>query len=233
MSISQAVIFAAGRGTRMLPLTEHIPKPLISVAGKNLLEWKMHALPLDVREVVLVVGYLGDAIRAYFGEAYEGRRIRYVTQRELNGTMGALLVARDVLDDRFLVMNGDDLYAPEAIRETMDHDRAVLVMEIENEERGGEMVPTEDGMFFEKIIEPRHLMKHGYVNTGLYALRKDILEEEPVLVDGKTSEYGLPQTLASVASKKQVRLVRTANWFQVTVPEDLERAAEFARTFLS
>ncbi len=106
--ITQAVILAAGKGTRMLPLTLTRPKPLQEVLGKNLLEWKLSALPDSITEVIFIIGYQGEQIRAFFGDRWEGRAIFYAEQQELNGSAGALLCAKDLLRGRFLVMMGDD-----------------------------------------------------------------------------------------------------------------------------
>jgi len=114
-AITQAVILAAGKGTRMLPLTETRPKPMQEVSGKNLIEWKLAALPEAIRDVVIVVGYQGEQIREFFGDMWHGRSIRYVVQEKLNGTAGALWSARNLLHGRFLVLMGDDLYAKEDI----------------------------------------------------------------------------------------------------------------------
>src|SRR3989338_10703547 len=91
----QAVILAAGKGTRMLPLTETRPKPMQMVAGKNLIEWKLEALPDAVSDVIIVIGHQGELIKEYFGDSWKGRLIRYATQKELNGTAGALWAARE------------------------------------------------------------------------------------------------------------------------------------------
>ena len=109
-SCSTAVILAAGRGKRMLPLTDFLPKPLVDVKGKNLIEWKLLALPGTVTDIVLVVGYQGEQIRNFFGDTWQGRNIRYAEQKELNGTAGALWSAKDLLSGKFLVLMGDDLY---------------------------------------------------------------------------------------------------------------------------
>ena len=69
----QAVILAAGKGTRMLPLTVNAPKPMQEVLGKNLLELKIEALPDEVDEVIMVIGYLGNMIRDFFGDEYGGK----------------------------------------------------------------------------------------------------------------------------------------------------------------
>ena len=71
----QAVILAAGHGTRMDELTTAVPKPMLEVAGKPLLEYKLDALPDHIDEVVLIVGYLGNVIRQHFGALYGKQRI--------------------------------------------------------------------------------------------------------------------------------------------------------------
>ena len=111
----QAVILAAGRGTRMNELTTAVPKPMLDVAGKPLLEYKLDALPDFVEEVVLIIGYKGDVIQAHFGDLYNGKRILYVEQETMNGTAGALWCAKDLFHERFLVMMGDDIYMKEDV----------------------------------------------------------------------------------------------------------------------
>src|SRR3990167_11171308 len=105
----QAVILAAGRGTRMVELTGEIPKPMLPVGGRPLLEYKLDAMPDEIDEVILVVGYQGSVIRKHFGERYGNKRIQYVEQKELNGTAGALWSAPPPFPHRFLLLIGDDI----------------------------------------------------------------------------------------------------------------------------
>ena len=222
----QAVILAAGKGTRMLPLTETRPKPMQEVLGKNLIEWKLEALPEAIKDVVIVIGYQGDQIRDYFGDTWNGRTIRYAMQSELNGTAGALWAARDVLCERFLVMMGDDLYAKEDIARILNHDWAIGAAEVEHKEVGGEIFLGPDGTFA-GMNEERHFVERGLMNTGLYMLAKKIFTHDLVPVGGSSSEYGLPHTVAVIAKTTPVSVVKATKWLQVTTPEDLKRAEEF------
>lgn len=74
----RAVILAAGEGKRMRPLTEKIPKPMLQVLGRPLLEHIFDSLPDAVDEVILGIGYLGGQIKAHFGSSFGGCKIRYV-----------------------------------------------------------------------------------------------------------------------------------------------------------
>lgn len=222
----QAVILAAGKGRRMLPLTEDLPRPLQRVAGKTLLEWKLEALPGFIDEVILVVGYREERIREYIGSRWKGKRVHYAVQQTLDGTMGALRAAREMIEGRFLVLMGDDLYGSEDITKMVTYEWAIGVMPIMRQKISGEIIPRSDGSFH-RVIEEPHYVEQGFMNTGMYMLQSDVLHSSPVRV-GTTNEFGLPHTLAAFAQINNipVALVSVAKWFQVTTPEDLHRAEE-------
>jgi UDP-N-acetylglucosamine diphosphorylase / glucose-1-phosphate thymidylyltransferase / UDP-N-acetylgalactosamine diphosphorylase / glucosamine-1-phosphate N-acetyltransferase / galactosamine-1-phosphate N-acetyltransferase len=222
----QAVILCAGKGTRMLPLTEAVPKPMQIVAGKNLIEWKLEALPPEVKEAVLVIGYLGEQIREHFGDTWKGKAIRYVVQKELNGTAGALLSAKEILGERFLVMMGDDLYDRNDIAKLIASEWGICVQEVHQKEIGGEMLVDNAGNFV-GMREERHFVEYGLANTGLYMLRHEILNIPPVPIGGSSTEFGLPHTVAVIAKHTPVTLIKTQHWMQISKPDDLMRAEEF------
>ncbi|MFB6283485.1 MAG: bifunctional sugar-1-phosphate nucleotidylyltransferase/acetyltransferase [Halobacteria archaeon] len=103
----KAVVLAAGEGTRMRPLTYTRPKPMLPVAGTPLLERVMDAAYEHVDGYVVVVGYRSGDIHNYFGDSYRNKKIEYVEQGERAGTADAIEVAADVVDERFVVLNGD------------------------------------------------------------------------------------------------------------------------------
>jgi NDP-sugar pyrophosphorylase family protein len=111
----QIVILAGGLGTRLRPITEKIPKPLVPVAGQPFLHWQL----LDLKkqgytDVLLLVAYLGEQIEKYFGDGRDmGLRIRYSFEPEPLGTGGALKHAVRSLAEEFILLNGDSfLRAP-------------------------------------------------------------------------------------------------------------------------
>ena len=87
----QAVILAAGNGTRLRPITNHVPKPMIKIGNKTLLEYNIDNLPSEVDEIIFVIGYLGEQIKDYFGSEFKGKKIKYVEQKELLGIFFYLL----------------------------------------------------------------------------------------------------------------------------------------------
>lgn len=227
----QAVILAAGRGTHMQALTDACPKPLLQVAGKSLIEHKLDALPASVDEVILVIGYQGDMIRERFGDSFGGRRMRYVVQETLDGTMGALALARPFLTERFVVMMGDDLYAREDIEACFAVPGwSILVQPTETMASGGRMVMDGAGHIV-AIEEGDHTGKPGLMNTNLFALEPNVFDYPMVPKSAGSDEYGLPQTVvaAALASGTPLVAVDATFWFQITAPEDLARAEEALR----
>ncbi len=221
----QAVILAAGRGTRMGALSEHIPKPLLEVGGKSLLEHKFDALPAEVNEVIIIVGYLGGKIQERFGGNYAGKRILYVEQEVLDGTMGALSRAKGLLKDRFLVLNGDDIYARQDIWALAKSEGwAVLGLEREDLKSAAKLVLNEDGTVREIIEASHHDGGAGFLSTGAFVLDTSVFNYPLTPKAPGSDEYGLPQTI--LASDQPLKLVPATFWIVITAPEDLARAEE-------
>src|SRR5947209_8337619 len=105
-----AIILAAGLGTRLRPHTLTTPKPLLPVRGRPILDWGLGALPRSVDRVVVVVHYLADQVEAYLRGQHRFTEWQTVLQEQPRGTGDALRQCQPHLrSDRFLVLNGDDL----------------------------------------------------------------------------------------------------------------------------
>ena len=121
--IDRAVVLAAGRGTRMRELTNDVPKPMIEVRGKPVLEHIVEGLrDAGVRRLLIIVGYHAEAVRNFFGD---GRRhnvaIEYATQTVQDGTGRVVELAHDFVTDRpFILAYGDILVDPANYRRVVD-----------------------------------------------------------------------------------------------------------------
>jgi len=221
----QAVILAAGRGMRMGELTSTLPKPLLEVSGKTLLEHKFDTLNDDIDEIVLVVGYMGGMIRERFGNSYKGKKITYAEQGPAHGTAGALWSTREILRDKFIVMMGDDLYGKKDIeRACKSNSWMMFAMELPHV-RGGGKVIADHGKITD-IIESDEHGTGGLVSINLFSLDVRLFEYEMVPKRAGTQEYGLPQTVlaASRVSGIPLELAETRAWIQISAPEDLQNA---------
>jgi NDP-sugar pyrophosphorylase family protein len=222
----QAVILAAGRGTRMGELTDEAPKSLLKVNGKTLLAYKFENLPENVTEIIIIVGYMADRIRASCGTEFNGIPIRYIVQEKLDGTAGALWRAKDFLKGKFIVMMGDDLYSKEDIVEASRYEWSELVETVEDERGGGETVVDEKG----NIVGVREGVHKGtwIVGTNMFVLDTRLFDFPLVPKAEGSDEYGLPQTIVPAAQSLGVafKAVPATRWIQITSPEDLRSAEE-------
>jgi len=217
----QAVVLAAGRGSRLRPLTYHVPKPMIRIAGKNLIEHNLDILPKCVDEIILVVGYLGEQIINHFGNEYEGIKIKYIKQNKLYGTGHAVFLCQDELQDRFLVFMGDDVYSEDDIEKCLKHEQCILTKEIGGRFVGGRVKLNKFG-HMEDIVEGIHKKSRGLANTGLYVLNKKIFEYSLVPLKNK-KEYGLPQTIIKMAHDHPVNIEKANFWLQINNLNSLKR----------
>lgn len=229
LSGMQAVILAAGRGTRMGELTNGTPKPLLKISGRPILEYTLENLPSEIDEVIFVIGYLGHKIKNHFGKKHQGRELQYMWQLSPSGTGGALFQIRKALHGKFIVLMGDDLYHRKDLKKILKHDLAVLVKEIDEPSRFGVIETDASGhllQIVEKPVEP----KSNLVNAGVYVLDSRIFTYPLVPVYGG-KEFGLPQTLAQMADNHKIKVVRAEVWHPNTKGEDLRKAEEIVERY--
>lgn len=233
----QCVILAAGRGVRMGEFTNDLPKPMIRIKGRPILEYTLANLPEEISEIIFVIGYKGDLIKSHFGDEWKGRKIKYVVQENLNGSAGALHQAKDFLEDKFLVLNGDDLYRrPDLEKLINNNPPALLVKEIENPKKFG-VVKTDDNGYLLEVIEsgrPRD-ENLNLVNIGAYLLNKNFFDYQLAkrLAEVSEKEFGLPQTLATMAKDYKIKVEKAKFWQPVGYPEDILKAEKIISQFSS
>ncbi len=217
----QAVILAAGKGLRLRPFTENHPKPLIPIAGRPLLSYTLDALPDSINEIIIVIGYLGSQIETVFGDNWNGKPIKYVTQTELNGTGDALFRAKPFLKQRFLVVNGDDLYKKSDLTQLINHKYSILAWP--------STIPYEYSLKenpegYLDGFDPESTLR----NCGAYFLNFDFFDGPltEVTVHGET-ELSLPHTLVALSATHPVAIVKAKHWLPVGTPEQLKFANDY------
>ncbi len=231
----QAIICAAGRGSRMKELSEHTPKPLLSVNGLSLIEHKIRALPPNISEVICVVNHLQNLILERLGDSYNGIKVTYVTDVPLTGTDTAVRACAHLIHGNFLVLMGDDIYHPDDMRDMVSHPCALLLHKntsTDEEKTGGKVILDSSGHITD-IIEGATIQMGEYLNCGMYVLPLEYFQTTPIQIPGR-SEFGLPQTIvAHTAMLPNIIGVTSRGYCQVTAPHDLTRAEEFVKTFLT
>ncbi len=217
----QCVILAAGKGTRLRPLTDNCPKPLVKVGGLPLLDHIVQALPTAVDELIIVVGYCGNQIRSYCGTEFYGRPVSYIEQTEQNGTAHALWLCKGLLKGRFLFMFADDIHGRNDIARVTSYSRAMLTMTSDTPERFGVVVRNPDGTLTEMVEKPTH-PPSNLVSTGVMVLDEDIFKFDPQTpVNG---EYYLTEVIERYAREYPIAVVEEQLWLPIGYPEDIERA---------
>ena len=238
MKINKAVILAAGRGTRMRELTADLPKPMIHVRGKPVLQHIIEGLrDAGVGELLLIVGYRADAVREFFGDGSRYNvAIQYTTQTVQDGTGRVVELARDfVRDHPFILAYGDILVAPANYKRLVsfadDVEAIITVTRGEDVSKGG-AVFVNDRMELVDIREksdrwsdsPRRDAIPWY-NAGLYAFRPSIFDFTAKLKPSPRGEYELTDAIRDLAqSGRQVQAIElTGEWADVRDPEILAK----------
>jgi len=208
----KAVILAAGEGRRLEPLTNVRPKPMLPVANKPLLGYVVEAaVEAGIDELVLVVGYKRERIQNHFGDGDDwGVDIEYVVQEKQLGTGHAILQAEPVVDEPFLVLNGDRILEASVI-ETMLETAAseeVLMAVTRSEQPSDYGVVEVSGEIVTAITEkpPHYEATSEIINAGVYRFGPDVFD---IIRDTETAgELTVTAALQDLVSDDRVRAIR-------------------------
>jgi bifunctional UDP-N-acetylglucosamine pyrophosphorylase/glucosamine-1-phosphate N-acetyltransferase len=226
----QAVILAAGKGTRLKPLTDQKPKALVEIAGTPMLELLLKELEkAGVKETVIVTGYLGEQIEHYFGNRLKKMKLSYAPQKMQLGTAHALLQAKKKITSDFL-MGHCDVIAPASMWKRLAKTKkfeAVMALRKEEEPEKFGVVLTENELVAE-IVEKPEKPKTDLVNAGCYKFSKKIFAElEKTKINPQRNEFELTDTLRGLAAKKKVGfLLAEEKIWDISSIEDLKDAEE-------
>jgi dTDP-glucose pyrophosphorylase len=230
-NITKAVLLAAGRGTRMRDLTEALPKPMLEVRGKPVLQHIVDGLRSNgLTNLLVVVGWRAEMVKDFFSDGSKfGVQIQYETQTVQDGTGRVVALARDFVGlDPFLLSYGDILVAQEnypRIGDSLaDADAVISVKRSDDVSQGGAVFVNDKF----QLVDLREKPKPGeptspWYNAGIYAFRSSIFDSIAKLEPSPRGEYELTDAVRNLAlSGKKVQALEIAgDWADVRDPEIL------------
>ncbi len=229
----KAVVLAAGKGTRLRPLTDDKPKGMVEVDGKPILTHCFDQLAeLGAEEFVVVVGYLKEKIIQHYGDEYRGIPITYTHQREQKGLAHALLSVADHIDDDFMLMLGDNIFQANlgdvVQRQREDRaDAAFLVEEVPWEEasRYGVCDTNKYGEITEVVEKPED-PPSNLVMTGFYTFSPAIFPACELVQPSNRGEYEISEAIdLLIRSGRTIDAIPLDGWrIDVGYPDDRDEA---------
>lgn len=187
----KAIIMAGGKGTRLQGIAKDIPKPMFPVLGKPILEYQIESLKKNgIIEVILIIGYLGNAVREYFGDGRRfGVSIDYIIEEKPLGTAGALYYLKDRVTEDFFLIFGDLMLDIDWNRFMEFHKRHHALISLYGHPNShpydSDVIVADEK---DKIvrIEPKNTERdfyyHNLVNAGLYCMTPELLKDIPAPV---------------------------------------------------
>jgi glucose-1-phosphate thymidylyltransferase len=218
----KAIIPLAGKGTRLRPHTLTTPKPLVRVAGKPVMSYILEEFPeLGIREVVFVVGYLGDEVERWVRENHPELTAHFVEQAVQDGTAGAIKLAEPWADEDLLIVFVDTLFdADLSLPRTLPPEWAGVIWakEVEDYQRFGVIVTDEEGAMTRIVEKPSEPVSR-LANIGLYYIRDSallfeginhVLESEP----GPSGEFYLTDAFQYMVDHgARIRTAPVEGWY--------------------
>lgn len=218
----EAVILAAGEGTRLKPFTQYMPKVMLPVANKPILEYVVDSLVENgIFDIIMVVGYKKESIMNYFGEGKRwGANIKYAIQEKQLGTGHALLQAEKyVKGEEFIVLPGDNIIDKYIISKLINSNAPSLIVEESN-------IPSKYGVvemnkdIITELIEKPEIAESNLISTGIYKLKKEIFK----IIEGsvKAGKNKLTDAIQLFIERKQLKGIKIEGyWKDVVYPWNL------------
>ena len=216
----KVIIPLAGKGTRLLPLTKRVPKPLVKVAGRPVMDYVMDALKRagELEELIIITGHLKEQVERYVTKHYD-IPARFVEQKVLDGTAGAVNLARPYVDGPVIIIFVDTLFEADlSIVRTVDADGIIWVKEVEDYQRFGVIVTDARG-YMQRIVEKPSTPISRLANIGLQYVKDwktlfdgiaHVMKQPP----GKGGEYYLTDAFQYMVDQgKRLLTVPVAGWY--------------------
>jgi D-glycero-alpha-D-manno-heptose 1-phosphate guanylyltransferase len=219
----ESIVLAGGQGTRLRAIVPDLPKPMADIAGRPFLWWLMTRLKQQgVGRVILSVGYKSEAIQDYFGTAFDGMEISYAVEKEPLGTGGAMKYALEKARvPQVIALNGDT-YADVNLQGLLSRfnsastNLAVAVTYLNHRARYGSLVIEKETNTITGFSEKQGAAA-GYINAGVYCLRRDIFAKYSAPAKFSFERDFLPKQLGVI---RPLALQGVRAFIDIGVPED-------------
>ena len=214
------ILLAAGFGTRLRPHTLSVPKPLLPIQGRPILDWTLGSLPKEITRVIVVVHYLGEQIETFMHQQKWFKDFEIVRQDPPKGTGDALRSCEAFIKTpSFLVLNGDDLYGAQDLKRLVGVSAGVIVKEVVDPWNFGVASCNSDGSL-QKIIEKPKIQGPAMANAGAYHFPKSVFAQE--LGISTRGEYEITDYLSTLALQQRVDVIPAGFWYPVGTVEAWE-----------
>jgi bifunctional UDP-N-acetylglucosamine pyrophosphorylase/glucosamine-1-phosphate N-acetyltransferase len=233
------VIFAAGRGSRLQPLTDQVPKPLVEIQGKTLLEYQLENLQPLVSQFVIVVHWLQEQIKEKIGEYYQGKPVSYVFQENYKGgTMDSLRTGMSAVEGRvdgWVASNSDDLIDQVFYQKLAEHVQekpgraAMLGKEMEDLEKLSKfgVLKVDEHNQLQEIVEKPKEYVSKLINVGVYYFPGEIKQWIPAKSEGSEGEELITELVNQYNRVNPVVVVAAkGEYWPVSNLQDLESARQ-------
>ena len=230
----KAVILVAGKGTRLQPLTDNTPKPMLNVAGRPLLEWMITRVKeAGISEILLVTNYLEDQIKEYFKDgSAQGVKLSYKTQEKTLGTANAFYQAKDFVGDSdFMALYGDHYIAEDVLKKLREHHKSgeatVSALLVDDPSQYGAFAL--EGDYIKEVVEkpPKGKEPSKYANVGVYIFPSkvfDYIQKTPLSPRGEFEITDTMQLMIDANIPHRKHDVETMDWLDIGLPWTLLEA---------
>ena len=214
----KAIILAGGRGKRLKPVTDYVPKPLVPIKNIPIIEWQIRYLKkFGITEVIICTGYKADMIESYLSMKKLGMKIKFSIEKTPLGTGGAIKKAGKLINDKsFFVINGDTITNID-LQQLASKKNAIAAIELRTKYG---ILETES----DKIInfKEKKEISDTWMNAGIYHLQKEVLKKLPIKGDIEKTVF------PDYAKKGMLNTIKFKNveWFSVDSFKDMEECSE-------
>ncbi len=219
---------AAGKGIRMLPLTEKVPKVLVEINGKPFLYYVLKNLQVaGYDDIGIVVGYKKEKFQEFL-KKYPEFKVTLIKQTQQKGTGHAVMQAREFTEDEdFVVLGGDNLWSPSDLEAMLKQDNFCYVagIKVDDPQKYGVLVAKNSGLV--RIVEKPTKFVGNLINTGLYKFTPEIYQALEKIKESERGEYELTDSITLLAQQNKVYVIKVkVYWIDLGSKEDIPKVSE-------